>query len=290
MIKPTLLALLAAIGLAAVAAPAADAPGKAGEQLRALLARSDEANLKRNPLFALFRGDLRYADQFGDYISDDYYAAERQAAREDLDALAHIDRAALLPEDRVSYDVFAYQRDDDLKGLDPALLAARIDRPIDHFTGLQTVVPDLSSGEGAAPFASVADYDNNLKRLDGYIRYLERATVRMRHGLAAGVTNPRLVMQNVIGQLDALIAEGVEGSTFYKPVRNFPAAVGAADRARLSAAYADFIRERLLPAHVRLRDFLRNDYLPQARLSVGLAQMPGGAALYRYLVVESATR
>ncbi len=35
---------------------------------------SDEAQLKRNPLQALFRGDLRYADQFGDYITDDYYA------------------------------------------------------------------------------------------------------------------------------------------------------------------------------------------------------------------------
>jgi len=45
------------------------------------------------------------------------------------------------------------------------------------FFGFQTFVPDLSSGEGAAPFKTVADYDNNLKRLEGYVVYLDRAIV-----------------------------------------------------------------------------------------------------------------
>jgi uncharacterized protein (DUF885 family) len=257
--------------------------------LRALLAASDEAKLKRNPIRALFRGDPRYADEFGDYISDAYFAAEMEAAADDLATLSRIDRGALGTEDRVSYDVFKYQRSTDLKGFDPVLLSARIDRPIDHFDGFQTIVPDLSSGEGAAPFKTVADYDNNLKRLDGYIVYFDRAIARMRHGLAIGVTNPKLVMNNVVGQLDALIAEGVEGSTFYKPVRKFPDAISPIDRARLTTAYATFVGDKLIPAHARLRDFIKTDYLPRARDSVGLGQMLGGPALYRYLVAKNTT-
>jgi len=92
-----------------------------------------------------------------------------------------------------------------------------------------------------------------------------------------------------VGQLDALIAEGVEGSTFYKPIKKFPDSIPAADRERLTAAYAAFIRDRLIPAHTRLRDFIKNDYMPHARDSVGLGQMPGGAALYRHLVESTTT-
>jgi uncharacterized protein (DUF885 family) len=288
-------ALLFAVLLATSTAFAQTPPATGGKldsraaKLRALFAASDEAHLKRNPIEALVRGDLRYAGQFGDYITDAYFAAERQAAVDDLAALSRIDRGALGAEDRVSYDVFRFQRTDDLKGLEPALLRAQIERPIDHFSGLQVGVPDMSSGQGAAPFNTTADYDNNLNRLDGYILYLDRAIGRMKQGLADGVTNPKLVMANVVAQLDALIAEGVEGSTFYRPVKNFPDAVSAVDRTRLTAAYSAFIRDKLIPAHTRLRDFIKTDYLPHARTSVGLGQMPGGAALYRYLVASATT-
>src|SRR5688500_4487965 len=63
-----------------------------GEKLRALFRDSDEATLKRNPLSAIFRGDLRYADRLGDYCSDAYFKAEEAALRSDLAALAKIDR------------------------------------------------------------------------------------------------------------------------------------------------------------------------------------------------------
>ncbi len=269
-----------------VAAAPAVAPSAA---LKALFAASDEAQLKRNPIQALFRGDPRYADQFGDYITDAYIAAEKAAAEADLAGLKRIDRAGLNADDRISYDVFKYQTEMGLRGFAPALLRPSIERPVDHFNGFQVFMPDLSSGEGAAPFKSVADYENNLKRLDGYVVLLDRAIGRMKEGLADGVTNPRLVMQNVVAQMDALVPPTVEASVFYKPVLKFPDAVPAADRGRLTAAYAAFIKDKLNPAQVRLRDFIRDEYIPKSRTTVGLGQMPGGAALYRYLVEQTTT-
>ncbi|MDO9490082.1 MAG: DUF885 domain-containing protein, partial [Sphingomonadaceae bacterium] len=60
---------------AAAPPPAAEAPkAEYSPQLKIQFAESDEANLKRNPISALFRGHLRYADRFGDYISDEYFA------------------------------------------------------------------------------------------------------------------------------------------------------------------------------------------------------------------------
>jgi uncharacterized protein (DUF885 family) len=277
----------AAPSLAAAARHAAD--HGAHQRLFALFAASDEANLKRNPIQALLRNDLRYADQFGDYISDAYYAAEKAAAERELAALARIDRGALSPADQVSYDVFKYQRSSDLRGFEPDILAATSVRPIDHFNGIQTFVPDLSSGEGPAPFKTLADYQNNLRRLQGFVVFLDRSIERMKQGLASGVTNPKLTMQLSADQFDALIKEGVEGSEFYKPITKFPDSISAADRKRLTEAYAAFIRDQLFPALIRERDFIRNDYLPHARDTIGLAQMPGGAALYRYLVATSTT-
>ena len=288
----TALLLATALPLPAHAtAPAgATAPNVAASaELKALFAASDEAQLKRNPIQALFRGDPRYADQFGDYITDAYIAAEKAAAEADLAALKRIDRVKLNADDRISYDVFKYQTEIGLRGYAPALLKLSIERPVDHFNGFQVFVPDLSSGQGAAPFRTVADYENNLKRLDGYVVLLDRSIGRMREGLQNGITNPRLVMQNVVGQMDALVPATAEASVFYKPVLKFPDAVPAAERARLTAAYAAFITDKLNPAQVRLRDFIRDEYIPKSRTTVGLGGLPGGAALYRYLVESTTT-
>src|SRR3954469_5585273 len=271
---------LSALPAFAAPAPCPAAPISEGEKLNRLFAPSAEAQLRRNPIQALFRGDMRYATEFGDYITDRYIAGEKAAARADLAALARIDRSKLTPDERISYDVFKWQTDLTLRGYAPNLVKATIERPIDHFAGFQVFVPDLSSGEGAAPFKTVADYENNLKRLGGYIVYLDRAIGRMRQGMADGIVNPKLVMKNVVDQLDAIIGTGVEGSTFYKPVTNFPATIPAAEQARIKSEYAAFIRDRLNPAHARLRDFIRNEYLPKAREAVGLGGMPGGPALY----------
>ncbi len=82
-----------------------------GERLKALFHASDEANLKRSPLLAIFRGDLRYADRLGDYFSDKAIEEARAPANEqDRAGLAAIDRAKLSPVDQIAYDVFAQPR------------------------------------------------------------------------------------------------------------------------------------------------------------------------------------
>lgn len=184
--------------LAQAAAPAATAATPA-TRLRALFNASDEASLNRNPIGRLFRGDLSHAGEYGDGLSDAYLAAEKQAAVDDLAALAAINRAALDANDKVSYDVFKWQRSTDLKGFDPAIIAATIVRPIDHFFGFHTSFPDLSSGDGAAPYKTIKDYDDGLSRVDGFVTAIDAAIARFRQGMKSGVVQPKLVVNNVIG-------------------------------------------------------------------------------------------
>ncbi|WEK02449.1 MAG: DUF885 domain-containing protein [Candidatus Sphingomonas phytovorans] len=258
-------------------------------KLKRLFYDSDEAGLKRDPISAIFRGDLRYADQFGDYLSDAHIAAERAANDSNLRNLATIDRAKLTAVDQVAYDVFRNQTEIALRGLGQDIVALTIVRPLDHFFGFQTFYPDFASGQGAAPFKTLADYENNLRRNTGYARLLDEAIVRFREGMKAGIVQPKLVVRNMIGQFDNLIAEQGEASTFYGPVKKFPEGISPADQARLRAAYAAQISDVIVPAEKRMRDFLANSYLAAARDSVGLSGMPGGDKLYAYLIESNTT-
>ena len=190
---------------------------------------------------------------------------------------------------KISYDVFKWQRELDLRGLRPDMLALTAVRPIDHFNGIHTGFAEISTGESVAPFKTVKDYENGLGRIDDFVKILDRSILRMREGLASGVVQPKLVMDNVVEQLDAMLAEGVEGSSFMKPLTTFPADISAADQARLKAAYTQSISTEIRPALTRLRTFIATEYLPKARTSVGLGDMPGGEKLYAYLVESSTT-
>ncbi len=292
LLLPLLLSA-AAPALASAQTPVPPAPtGTAeieGAKLRRIFADSDEAKLRRNPIEGIFRGDLRYADRLGDYLTDAHEEAERQALLADLKALGGIDRAKLGPVDRIAYDVFKADRERDLKGYAPEIRRITDVLPINHFGGFQTFYPEFASSQGAAPFKTVLDYDNNLKRNADYAKLVDRMIARAREGMARGIMPPKLVVRNVIGQLDNLLAGSLETSLFYQPVTKFPDAVDAADRKRLTTAYAAQVRDVLNPAHKRLRDFLQNDYLPKARDTVGTSALPGGAALYDYLIESSTT-
>jgi len=270
----------------------APAPAPARDQaaeLKALFAKSDADSLDRNPLQRLFRGDYSRAERLGDFITDAYFDAERSAGTTELAALQRIDRGALSATDRISYDVFEWQTRTGLRGLGPEILPLTVVRPIDHFFGFHTFFPDLSSGQGVAPYKTAADYDASLSRFKEFTVGMDRAIDRFREGMASGVVQPKLVVNNVIGQLDTLIAQGVDNSTYYMPVKNMPATIPVADKTRLTAAYRAAIKDDLIPSMVRLRDFLKNEYLPVARDSVGLGQMKGGPALYQHLIASTTT-
>ena len=282
-------ALSLPIATAALAQPAAAQQAEANAELKKLFHDSDEVQLKLNPVSALFRGDMRYADRLGDFGTDAYYNASRAAAESDLKRLKAIDRSTLTPTNQIAYDVFEFQTLDALRSLSPEILPLTAVRPIDHFFGFHVFYPGLASGKSAAPFKTVQDYENNLKRHKDYVRGVDQAIVRFRQGMASGVVQPKLVVNNVIDQLDLQIKQGVEGSTFYLPATNFPADFSAADQARLKVEYAAAIRDGILPAHVRLRDFLKNEYLPVAREGHGLVHMKGGDKLYAYLIENNTT-
>ena len=189
------LSVVVPVSASAAAAAQTAQQNPASAALAALFKTSDEDSLRRNPINALSRGDLRYAGELGDYPSDVFYDAERKAARDELAALARIDRKALTPDEQIAYDVFKWQRELDLEGLQGAIFEATVVRPVDHFNGFHSFFAQLSSGEGYAPYNTLADYESGLKRFDGFVRVADGNIARMEQGLKAGIVQPKIVMR-----------------------------------------------------------------------------------------------
>jgi uncharacterized protein (DUF885 family) len=292
-IRPQFLLLSCAALLSPFAAQAQAAATETAatesQKLSALFAADDEASLQRNPLSAMFRGDMRYADRFGDFISDAYFANERKAAEANLEALKGIDRDRLNATDKIAYDVFKQNQTDALKGLSKEIMDLTVVRPLNHFSGFHTFYPTFASGQGAAPFKTVQDYDNNLKRHKEFIILIDRSIDRFRQGMATGVFETKMTITNVIDQLNTQLAQKTEESPYYGPILKFPEGFSDADKARLTSEYRDIVENGLYPANARLRDFLRDSYLPLAREQVGLSAMKGGEGLYQYMIEQTTT-
>jgi len=290
IVSGSLLALTAfPAGAQPATAPAPAARQSAHDRLFQLFRESDEASLKRNPLQALYRGDYRYADRLGDLLSDAHYQGEKAAAEHDLAALHAIPRGELNADDRLAYDVFEFQTKDTLRGLQPDLLPLVEALPMNHFFGLHTQYPTISSGQGGAPYQSVADYENGLKRNRDFAANVDEAIAQWRKGEAEGVVDTKLTVRNMIEQLDNQLKLTPEESPYWGPIKNFPAAIGVADRARLTQEYRASLSGTIYPALRRLRDFLQTDYLGHAREGAGLMYMKGGDALYRYDIQSTTT-
>lgn len=258
------------------------------DKLFALFDDADARELALNPLSRLFRGEEENAGRLGDLLTDSAFLAARTDIKLNLALLAQVDRSKLDATDALAYDVFKYTQERALLGYTDETRALTDVRPLNHFYGLHTFYPTFASGTGVAPFKTLANYEDNLSRHDDYIAFIDRAIAKFREGMASGVIETKLTTGIMVTQLDTQLNTALAESQYMAPTKAFPAIFSDADKARLAAAYEAKTGE-IYAANTRLRDFLRDEYLPVARDSIGLSQMKGGDKLYARLVEDSTT-
>lgn len=113
-----------------------------------------------------------------------------------------------------------------------------------------------------------------VRRFGAILPYLDTEIDNLREGLRRGYTAPRVNVEAVIEQMDALLATPPTESPFYDPARR-------ADDAEFTREMLDAVEESILPAIDHYRDFLQEEYLPRARAEIAVAANPDGAACYR---------
>ncbi len=127
------------------------------------------------------------------------------------------------------------------------------------------------------PVGSDASRREALARWQTLPGYIDVEIANLRTGLRAGFSAPKHNVEIVIDQMNTLIATPTAESPFDSPaVRDkTPAFANEFDR---------LIRGEIVPAFIRYRDFLQQDYLPAARTAIAVASNPDGAACYDALV------
>lgn len=235
-----------------------------------------------NPALALTVGDYSNEERFDDSLEDPWRVRMLERLHHYSAALAAFDPNGLGTDDRLSYDMLRYQLDRDLGFYGSHLFEVARMLPVDQFQGLHIGYAAEAAGSGAFPYKTLMDYDKALIRADNYSRWTDDVIRRLGEGIAAGVVLPRIVVQRMLPQLHAHLGVEPEKTQFWRPLETFPADLPVADRARLTAAFRRKIATVIQPAYQRLYDYLRAEYLPHARGTDGLGQIPGGSALYAY--------
>jgi uncharacterized protein (DUF885 family) len=248
-------------------------PPVAAQQARvdSLAARYWEGQLDRYPETATIDGfpgarnarltDLRPA-------AFDAYDATLRALQRDA---ATVDAGALGPLGRVTLRVLQESLIRDL--------ATRVCRnelwSVDQLGGLQVSLPDLAALQ---PVATAGERALMLARWRTIGDYVDQQVQDLRAGLAAGYAAPRVSVERVIAQLDRLVATPADSNPFLPPAAR-PGAPHRDDRwgGQMRAEVADVI----IPSLRRYRAFLRDVYLPRARVVPGVSANRDGAACYR---------
>jgi uncharacterized protein (DUF885 family) len=239
-----------------------------------------DAYLELNPWTATAEGDHRHDADFGDYVSVQWMANSLAIEQEALEKLQAVDSRKLQGEDLVTYEAFRQEREIRIEGFRyPSELL-----PLQPFANLAVDFALAGSGQGIQPFRSTADYDHFLSRMDGFGAWVDRTIDNLKSGMAKGVVQPRVLIDRLLPELAGMQVEDPRQSIFWRPILSFPAGVSVTDRRRLTEAYATKIGGMVLPAYRRLHDFLADTYLPKARTTIGLSELPNGAAWYAYLV------
>lgn len=250
-----------------------------GDSLHQLVERYYDSNMALQPLQATFNGDMRYNDQLPVDIgadfrhrADSFYAAYQQA-------LKGIDTAVLSGNDRITYDML--QRELDLNR--EALTYHDYLMPVQQFTCLPITLAQLGSGSAAQPFKTKKDYENFMHRMEGFAAWADTAVANMRQGIATGYVLPEKLVIKTLPQLRDL-AKKDTANVYYAPLKTLPDSLDAAAKQQLTADYTAAIEKYILPAYGKLYTFMQTEYLPKARKTSGIEDIPDGKKYYGYLV------
>jgi uncharacterized protein (DUF885 family) len=236
-----------------------------------------QKGLKNSPERATSVGDYRYNALLGD-------ASLAEIARQHAENDAYLKRLRAIPttgmaeSDVLSHELLERQL---VRG-DIGYELKNYEMPISQQNGVHTGLADLPLG---VPLDSVQHYEDYIARLHQIPRVLKQTTEVLRAGLKDGLMPPKLVVDQLPGQCDGIVAS----DPFLLPLKKFPASFSDADKAKVMAAMTKAVNEDVLPAYKQFGAFLRTEYAPKGRTALSIESLPDGKRRYAEAVKAMTT-
>lgn len=248
------------------------------QQARALFDADWQWRMQNQPEYATLVGDYRYNATLSDTSLAGLRAAQAQQRRA-LEQARAIERDKLSVQNQLSQDLFIHQKEQQLKA---AAFVAFNPQPM---TSLQGIHIGFVQMVAQMPFATEADYRNYLARLDALPLHSAGLIEQMREGMRTGWVAPKAALRTVPAMLQQLRENAVSGALGL-PFRQIPATIDKPVRDALAVAGPAVLRSKVMPALQELEHFVRTEYLPAARDSIGASALPGGHDYYAFLVTQ----
>ena len=233
-----------------------------------------ETTLEKSPYFASLLGDKRYDDKVSSNSVADFYD-NRDYEEYVLKVLDSINSDNLSEENQLNYRLLKLDYEVSLEGRKYPSFYMRLNQ--------RGGVQDYYDYGNRLNFTTESDYLNWFERVKGYTKNVKNSLINNREGLSKGYTQPRLVTEGVVSQIESLLDAEIDSHPYLRVFLGSDEVLGKDGAQELTSEVKTYILEELNPAYQELATFLREEYLPQSRAGIGIKEVPNGREWYEYL-------
>lgn len=202
----------------------------------------------------------------------EYYRREAQFAREHLKSLNSLDKSKLSESEKISAELMKFRLKEtvDVFEYDAFL------NPLLSDAGFHVSLP--YHVRELANYSQVKAY---LNKLNAIPRYVDQHLALLREGIYKGVIQPAVIFKGYEATYDDQIVEDPKKSYYYSPFKDLPSSLSKTQRDSVLTAAEDAIKNNVVPQFRRIKNFFEAEYLPKARTSVGVSEIPRGREYYQ---------
>jgi uncharacterized protein (DUF885 family) len=240
-----------------------------------------EYTMLQHPEFATYLGDPRGQDRW----TDESEAAISQRDKEDralLEALQSIDRSALSASEQTNYDLLL---DSQVLSVEGQQFPGEL-MPVNQMGGVQQDIAQLIA---VIQPQNATDYENIIARLEKTPEVVDQTIALMRNGMAEGITPPAITLRDVPQQIRNQLVDKPDQSPMLKSFQTFPKSIDTFEQKALKEKAEKAFSDDVVPAYEKLLVFIEEEYIPAARETIALSDLPNGKAWYAYNVKQRTT-
>ena len=226
----------------------------------------------QNPTFASLLGYEGYDDKVSSNSISEFYK-NRDFEKYVIDVLEKINPESLTEDDQLNYRLLLLSNETDLESRSFPGFYMRLNQR----GGVQDYY-DLAS---RLKIESIQDYRNWFERVKSYSQNVKNSLDINREGLEKGYTQPKHIVRKVAEQIDSMTSKKIEENPYFKSFSKLET-MNSGEAKELLAEVKEFIEDELMPSYKELSTFLKNEYIPNSRDSIGLSGVPDGKAWYEF--------
>ena len=267
------IAACAAFVLVAASGPVLARQQQGNSQLAGVIGAYEQLQRRVDPLTAGGEGDRDALRRLPD-VSPEAAAALRRDLTDLRNQLSQVPDHGLNDADTINRTFLMRVISEGVESID--FDEARV--PVSNGEGFFTLMSGLAYN---TPVESAADAEAWIARLQATPRFYQQSIANARRGIASGWVQPRIVSERALATAQAQLTSLTD--TLMLPFAQMPATIPAGDQERYRNQAATIIHDQILPAQQEAVAFLRTEYLPRSRATIGLNAIPHGREYYSYL-------